>query len=534
MAKNTRREFLSGLSSAVALGVLGMSTRAPVVSALDMYPRSGDPLLKELSAIALTAARTAGARYADVRFSHTRLEDIECGVAPSWRIWENYEHGAVGVRTLVDGAWGFAGSNAWTADEVARLARESVAQARVNAQASRNKFDLESAMPAASGDWKMPVRKDPFDVRLSEKLDVMWAFTDAVSRIDAPVEVIASYRLRHVRQEKTFGSTDGAYATQTLYTSHPFFTVGALDGRKVAGRTLDRLQPAAAGWEHVTEASHLEHIPELVEEVLMMLDAEPVDPDRYDIVCDGYTTARLAGLTIGVAAELDRVLGYEANAGGTSYLAPAEETLGKLRLGPPELNVTADRRRPGGLATTKWDDEGVVPDEYDVIRNGVLVNYHSSRGIGTTSRGCAVAETALGIPQIGTPNISLQPGKDDLTFADLVSTLEKGLVVIGGAATPDWFGPVTADRQQLNGEINPSMVYEVRNGKRTRFIRNVEVLFRSPELWNGLQHLGGKSSQVYTGMTVRKGQPGQWQRFGIGGVAARFANVPVTDRARGA
>src|SRR5690606_30459856 len=117
----------------------------------------------------------------------------------------------------------------------------------------------------------------------------------------------------------------------------------------------------------------------LVEEALLMVEAERILPDRYDIVMDARIMTQLVGLTVGTAAELDRVLGYEANAGGTSYLAPPKEQLGNFELGPDFLNISANRSREGALATVKWDDEGVEPETYDLIRDGVLVDYHTTR-----------------------------------------------------------------------------------------------------------------------------------------------------------
>ena len=125
----------------------------------------------------------------------------------------------------------------------------------------------------------------------------------------------------------------------------------------------------------------LEELPRLIEEAYLSAGAENIVPDRYDVVVDARVMAQLVGRTIGVAAELDRVLGFEANAGGTSYLAPPAEMLGTFQLGPELLNVRANRSRPEGLATIRWDDEGVEPEEYDVIRDGVLVDYHTTRDL---------------------------------------------------------------------------------------------------------------------------------------------------------
>src|SRR5690606_29797467 len=118
----------------------GETAPAGVLPGIDAYPRAGESDLKELAARALEAAQAAGATYADVRFSLNRVEDIRFISPTSYFHARDYEFAGVGVRCLVDGAWGFASSTLWAPDEVVRLARESAAQARANARSRRRKI----------------------------------------------------------------------------------------------------------------------------------------------------------------------------------------------------------------------------------------------------------------------------------------------------------------------------------------------------------------------------------------------------------
>jgi TldD protein len=335
----------------------------------------------------------------------------------------------------------------------------------------------------------------------------------------------------------TFASTDGAFFSQTIYRVSPSFSVGVVTPKGRAGRSSDLLQPRCGGFEVVSEARLVDELPRLVEEAFLMVEAERIMPDRYDVVVDARLMAQLVGLTIGTAAELDRVLGYEANAGGTSYLAPPAEMLGTFQLGPEFLNVRANRSRPGGLATVRWDEEGVEPEEYDVIKNGVLVDYHTTRELagelsewyGRTGRpvrshGCAASESALSVNMLHPPNIEMLAGRESNSLDDLISGLKKGLVLCGGR--------VTVDRQQLNGEINAEMVYEVRDGKRTKFVHSAEALFRAPELWKSLKAIGGPGTEYWSGASIWKGQPVQQCHFGVGAVPGYFEKLAVTDRMR--
>lgn len=536
---HSRRDFLKTASAAVA-AVAVPNPLAALSSRFDAYPRAGDPLLGDLAARALQAARAAGATYADVRLTLTRAERMRFYGNSGYNILQNDELGGVGVRALVDGAWGFAASALWTPDEMAHLGREAAVQARTNAKGRRRKIEIGDPPPAAKGAWRTPIGRDPFDVPIQEKLEVAFAYAEITSRSNLALRNAgagSSMEMRWQRQEKTFASTDGAFVTQTLYVARPSFQVGVVTPKGRAGRSSDLLLPTAGGFEVVSEAPLVDEIPRLIEESLLMVEAEKIMPDRYDIVFDARATAQIVARTIGVAAELDRVLGYEANAGGTSYLAPPEERLGSFALGSKLLNVSAGRTQPGGIASTKWDDEGVAPEEYAILKDGVLVDYHTTRELAPTlaswyaksgapvrSHGCAASDSATGMTILQPPNIDMRPGSADTSFDDLVASLDKGLVVCAG--------DVTLDRQQLNGEVNGEMVYEVRKGKRTRFVHSSEVLFRAPELWKGLKAIGGPRTHRWTGESVWKGQPMQEWSFGVGAVPALFSKLAVTDKKR--
>jgi TldD protein len=543
-----RRTFLQQMASAAALTAaarLAHAEEPDVVSAIDAYPQAGDPKIRELAARALDAARAAGASYADVRFTLTRSEQIfTAGL--SWFLFDDNEHGAAGVRALVDGAWGFAASPVWEPDELARLGRDAATQARHNARGRRTRIELGDPPPVATGEWTTPVKRDPFTVPIPEKIETMWAFNEVPMRADADGSLSGSFIVRHRRQQKTFASTDGSFITQTLYWTHPWYSVSfGVENRQGVARVYDRLHPAAGGWELVSEARVLDDIPRLIDDATRMVEAERITPDRYDVVFDAVAVGQLLAPTIGAAAELDRAMGYEANAAGTSYLGPPDERLGRFSLGPSMLNVKADRSRASGGATVKWDDEGITPSSYDVIRAGTLAGYHTTRELAAASRnradaaagrskGGSFCENAKGFPILQTPNVELVPGTSDSTFDDLVAGLDRGLVICGGQPEPGGFaaGGVTIDRQQLNGEISGNMAYEVRNGRRTRFVRGEEALFRAPELWKSLAALGGPRSRLWSGHVGRKGQPSQEYWCGIGAVPALFRRVAVTDVTR--
>ena len=96
---------------------------------------------REMTARALDAARSAGASYADVRIQRNRTQSIGTRERQITS-FEDAETYGFGVRVLADGAWGFAASREVSAEEVVRVARQAVAQARANAHALTRPVEL--------------------------------------------------------------------------------------------------------------------------------------------------------------------------------------------------------------------------------------------------------------------------------------------------------------------------------------------------------------------------------------------------------
>jgi hypothetical protein len=91
------------------------------------------------------------------------------------------------------------------------------------------------------------------------------------------------------------------------------------------------------------------------------------------------------------ATELDRIMGYEANYAGTSFVKISD--IGKLKYGSKLFNVTADRTIPGGLGTIGYDDDGVKTTQFPIVRDGILVGLQTNRETAhyineNASRGC--------------------------------------------------------------------------------------------------------------------------------------------------
>lgn len=502
--------------------------------------------IKELVAAALQEARQSGATYADIRITHTAQRQIM--VEPRVSI-EDSETLVAGIRALTNGYWGFASASIGNTAAMARLGREAVLQAKSNRLNQAQQVNLAPITVVRNEQWSTPVEIDPFTMHPVEVVDYLRALSIYTTHFPGARLKENGCTLRV--QDKTFGSTDGAYCTQRLYRTSGKLVVAYKDpktGLRADGG-LDTLTSAGVGFELYEGQPIKQQIRQLLAQMAedLSLPVKPVEPDHYDMVFDALGLSGLVSQTIGAATELDRMLGYEANAGGTSYLKRPKDVLNTFVVANPLLTVTTNRNEPGGAATTRWDDDGVVPQEFPLVSDGVVRGVQTTResavwlqeslnasvsgasgaaagtASGTISGGSAYAHDASLVPITHTGNLRMQPGSGNDTFDSLIEAMGKGVAIRYLGANMDF--------QQLNG-FAQGQAYEVKGGKRVALLANGAILFRTPELWKNLTQLGGVTAARRFGHEPGKGEPYQHGCHSVTAVPAAFKNLSFINSLR--
>jgi TldD protein len=542
---SSRRQFLRTASLATAsLGVAGRLDARTLKRALaegaggaDLY-NPADPAIRELCMLALDTAKSAGAQYADVRFSRNRSRNVFTRERRVQGLSENDTFG-FGVRTLVDGSWGFAASGDVTKEEVARVAKQAVAQAQANRAAQLRPVVLAPAEPTANGEWKSPIKVDPFDVSLEEKVALLLAANEAALKVSGARFVNSS--MFFLREEKSFANSDGTFTAQTIYRSQASMGITAVSGDMSDFQSLQStdIQPMGLGYEHVQNAKLQENAPRWAELAVQKLSARPVEVGRYDLLLHPTHLGLTLHESIAHPTELDRAYGYEANYAGTSFVAPPEKVLGTLRYGPAFMHVVGDRSQPGSLSAVGWDDEGVRPENFDIVRDGLVVDYQTTReqamwldwwykrrGMPTRSHGCSYAQSWADVQFQRMPNVSLQPGERDISWDDMIAATDRGIAIVGD-------GSFSIDQQRYNAQFGGQLFYEVRGGRIVGMLKDVAYQIRTPEFWNAMDMIGGRSSyQLWGAFGDGKGQPAQSNAISHGCPPTRHRQVNVINTGR--
>lgn len=520
----SRRDFITQSSLALAGVTLPASAGFSVAGARRL--QGGDPLAKQLCMLALDAARGAGAQYADARVVSTRRQVLSViGEQPGTP--EDEEDLGFGVRALVDGVWGYASTPDLARRQAFRLAQAAVDQARA-AAASRREIQLAPMRPNPDGEWRSPVRIDPFDVPHEEKLELLVGANTEAQRVRGVQSVTST--IACMRVTTTFASTAGSLLEQTVYRTYPSMIVTAAAGDAVVSRTSSDVAPMGLGYEYVEAVDLRGRAGGWADDAVALLSAPAVEAGSYDVVLLPSMLGRVIHETIGRAAELDRALPDGGADGVGSFLAPPERVLNTFRLGPEFLNVQGDRSQRGALATVGWDDEGVPADAWPLVKDGLLADYHTTRATASRiaeytgieqSHGCADAESWRHPPLLRMPNVSLLPGEEGHSLDDLVAATERGLLVEGHRSHA--VGP-----RSLEFRLAGQMARVIRNGVVGGPVGVAVIEGRTPEFWNSLDMLGGPDTYVLTGVVDEpKGEPAQRSSASHGCPVARFRNVRV-------
>ena len=501
-------------------------------------------LKRALADAALENATASGASYADVRVGRYLNQYVFSREDRITNIVDTESMG-VGVRVLVEGTWGFAATRALTTAEVVRATQKAIAIAKANKRLQTRPVQLAPVAAAGEVTWGTPIAKNAFDVPLKEKAELLLEVNAAALEAGAS---FASANLFQVNEQKYFASTDGSYIDQDIHRIWAPFTVTAVDRGTGAFRSRQAIGvPIGMGWEYLEPRKEeriegvtpryryaydvIEDARNAGRQAKEKLTAKSVEPGTYDLVLDPTHLMLTIHESVGHPLELDRVLGYEANYAGTSFATLDKWRAGDFQYGSDRVQLIADRVQEHSLGRVAYDDEGVPAKSWDLVRDGVLVNYQAIRDqahvIGEEhSHGCCYADSWSSVQFQRMPNVSLKPGDESLSVEDMIKDVKKGIYIIGR-------GSYSIDQQRYNMQYGGQLFYEIRDGEITGMLEDVTYQTTTTEFWNSCAAICDESDYRLGGTFFDgKGEPSQISAVSHGCSTARFNGMKVINSAR--
>jgi TldD protein len=505
---------------------------------------------KGLADVALVEAKRTGCTYADIRF--TRRTNSSVNASGGNRDFEGFGGfggggrgggrggrggggfggfggggdtgtGAAGfgVRVIHSGVWGFASSPIVTEDEIRRITRLATEVAKASAIAKKADVRL-APVPAYVDYWVTPVQKDPSKMSQEDRQALVQKVVDIVTRTKEVTNVSASVGVEH--EWKYFASSEGSYIEQEVWNTSPSFTVTARKNGETRQRTYTG-EMMTGGWEVAEKAQMPENAERIAAEAVEFCTAKPVEMGVKDLILTPSHAMLTIHEIVAHATELDRILGYEANYAGTSFVRVSD--LGKLKYGSKIFNVTADRTIPGGVGTIGYDDDGVKTQQWPIVRDGILVGLQTNREMAhligeKESRGCTSANSWRDYPFLRMPNVHVDAGPAGSPTPEQIIADTKDGVLIDGR------GSYSIDQQRYNGQFGGNAFWEVKNGKITRMVTNVTYNAITTDFWGNLDAVSGRESwRLFGTGGDAKGQPTQTNSISHGSPWLRIRKIMV-------
>lgn len=536
---------IAGLGAGAAMLPIPMLGNSVPVQAL-LEPGIDVIQKKVLADVALNTAKSMGATYADARigrylnqFVFTREDKVQNVV--------NTESFGVGVRVIANGTWGFSSTIDVTAEGIKKATEIAISIAKANSKIQIEPVRLAPVEAFGEVSWKTPIKRNAIEVPITEKADLL--LTANAAAMDNGANYVNSAMFQ-VNEQKYFASTDGSYIDQDVHRIWPFMQVTAIaDGKFKSRQGLSA--PMGLGYEYMEPDPNetfegpggvklfrnrydlVADATDAAKQAKEMLSdkTKSVDPGKYDLILEPNHLGLTIHESVGHPLELDRVLGYEANYAGTSFATLDKWKQKDFQYGSKLVNLVADKTQVGSLGAVGYDDEGVKTKEWDLVKEGVLVNYQAIRDQvhmidQNESHGCCYSQSWNDVQFQRMPNVSLKSGAEKMSPMDMIKDVEKGIYIAGR-------GSYSIDQQRYNFQFGGTVFYEIKDGEVVGMLNDVAYQSNTQEFWNSCAAICDESDyKMFGSFFDGKGQPSQISAVSHGSSTTRFNDVNVINTGR--
>jgi len=328
---------------------------------------------------------------------------------------EASESTGAGVRVVRDGRVGFAAAGGADLGDIKALYDRAVLQLpHAEPDARRILAGPQAEMPDADPAFAATLWDEALFTAPWKTIEARLEEAEAAARSQPRVSKVMRVEYAESRGTIVVAGTSGLFARERGGSASVSLVVSAESGAEVqlgegyrAARRISDLDFAAPGREAGQRASSL-------------LGARRAKGGKRSILFEPW----VAGEFLELLAEL---LSADEVQGGRSLLAGK---LGKA-VASPLVTLRDDPRRPGGLGSSRFDDEGFPTRDKAMIEKGVLREFFhdttSAAREGVSSNGCAYRESYAGLPGPGASNLYLAPGP--VTREALIADTRSGLLV---------------------------------------------------------------------------------------------------------
>ncbi|MHA1303432.1 MAG: TldD/PmbA family protein [Candidatus Heimdallarchaeaceae archaeon] len=477
--------------------------------------------MEEIIEKAIEKAELKGASFAEARIFSFDNESLSIRNGQIETIGRNHDKG-YGVRVIKNGAWGFASSAEIDIQTIDNVVNAAIKEAEATSRMIRKPVELTEE-PIIKDVYKTPYKINPFDVDIEEKLEILKK-ADSIIAEKGDIIKVRINGMSFYKFYFDYGNSEG-----TRISQEELFTGASSSATAIANDNQNRniSNYEMRGFEFI-DMFDFEKTAEKVakEAIILATEAVAPKPQKTAFILEPYQLGLTIHESCGHPSELDRVLGWEADFAGTSFL-----TLDKLgqnyQYGSEKVNLVNDPTIPYVLGHEKYDHEGVQTKGFYVIKNGIFNDYQSDRQtaklIGKEhSNGNARIARYNRVPLVRMSNLYLEPdpeGPKDLD--ELIAETKEGIYGV------HWKSH-SIDDKRINFQFSVQIAYEIKNGEIVRPLKNTIYQAATPEFWGGLDMMTKEWRIEGLGPSCGKGAPHmQAMWVSHGGPYSRFQGVNI-------
>jgi TldD protein len=367
----------------------------------------------------------------------------------------------VGVRALVDGAFGFAATASATKQGIERAVDQAIKNAKLLAAARKKAAPIHMQRARLStkdfvGEGVQEMLNMPTEAKLAEVIRLERELAKASNRVQS-----ARARYNEIREEKAIVTSDGAACS--LKIVQPEVSVSAIAEKDGEQTENSKGAGVSGGWQCLYGHPALVNmVDETAKLAVDLLTAKYPEGGQKLVILSPSVVGLLCHEAIGHTVEADFVKSGSV----------AQGKIGQFVASPLVSMADSGCERISGYAVGNlpFDDEGVETTETMIIQDGKLVSYLHNREtaaeFGVEPTGNARAWLYNDEPLIRMRNTYLLPS-NNTSLAEMIAGVDDGYFVEGA-------GSGQAD---ANGEFmfGTGYVWRIINGKKAELLRKATL-----------------------------------------------------------
>jgi TldD protein len=436
-------------------------------------------------------------QYAEARFHKRALTEIRIARGELEEA-RTLQIAGVGVRVLVDGAWGFSSTSNVSKKSIREALSNAIAIAKVSANGRKKKIKKLGRAKFAVGTFTVKVN-DPLNNHSIEEKVKLVKETEKLARNFSSKIKSAICSFREMNDEKIIVNSDGA-SCQILDTK-PEFSVSAIASS--SGEIIGASESigVTGGWKDLFSRSSPEEMAKKASDIaLKLLTAKKPKGERATVVLDPGMVGLISHEAIGHMVEADFVLSGSMVSGKIGKQV-ASELVTLVDSGLSE--------RAAGI--TLVDDEGVLGQKTILIENGVLRSYLHNRETAAIysveSTGSARAFEYTDEPIIRMRNTYIEAGNYD--DDEIIREVKHGYLLKGARN----------GQADANGEFmfGAQEAYRIEKGEVKDILRGVTISGNAFDVLKSVDAIGKRFK-----FDIGSGYCGKWQLAKVDGGGAHL------------